>query len=250
MKKKIFLSVVIPAYNEEKSIKGGSLEKVWEYMRKQPYSWEVLVADDGSTDRTAELAEKYTKTHKGFVVLREPHRGKGGIVIAGSLAAKGEIILFMDMDQATPIKHIEDFLPKFKAGADVVIGRRSGRKGAPLVRKMMAFGFVVIRSIFLRLPFPDTQCGFKAFRRKAARSVFSQMNSFLEKKNVKGAAVQAGFDLELLFLARKRGYKIADVVVEWNYGERRQVNPVKDSLEALKDIFRIRLNMLLGRYDL
>ena len=180
--------------------------------------------------------------------MKEPHRGKGGTVIAGSLSAKGDIVLFTDMDQSTPIKHIDDFLPKFENGADVVIGKRTGRRGAPVIRKLMAFGFAMIRTVILRLPFSDTQCGFKAFRREAAQEVFGKMKSFLEKKNVKGASVQAGFDIELLYIARKMGYKIVDVPVSWDYGERRQVSAVKDSLEALKDILRIRMKALSGKY--
>lgn len=242
------LSLVIPAYNEEASIKSGSLQKVWDYMKKQTYSWEVLIVDDGSTDKTVELAKRSIRDKKGFRVLEEPHRGKGGTVIAGSMAAKGEVVLFSDMDQSTPITHIADFLPKFEGGADVVIGKRTGRKGAPMIRKLMAFGFAMIRTIVLRLPFSDTQCGFKAFRREAAREVFGKMKSFLEKTNVKGASVQAGFDIELLYVARKMGYKIVEVPVSWDYGERRQVSAVKDSLDALRDILRIRMNALSGKY--
>jgi len=242
------LSVVIPAYNEAESIRHGSLQKVWDYMKKQTYSWEVLIVDDGSTDKTVELAKRNIKDKKGFRVLEEPHRGKGGTVIAGSMAAKGEIVLFSDMDQSTPITHIADFLPEFDSGADVVIGKRTGRKGAPLVRKLMALGFAMIRTVVLRLPFADTQCGFKAFRRGAARKVFGKMRVFLERTNVKGASVQAGFDIELLYIARKIGYKIVDVPVSWDYGERRQVSAVKDSLDALKDILRIRVNALSGKY--
>lgn len=246
--KEIYLSVVIPAYNEERSIKSGSLDIVYQYLKGQDYTWEVVVADDGSTDGTVDLVKEFVSGKAGFRVLEEPHRGKGGTVIAGMLAARGEIILFTDMDQSTPIKQVEDFLVEFRRGADVVIGRRKGRKGAPMVRKVMAFGFAMIRTVVLRLPFADTQCGFKAFRKEAAEDIFGQMRSYIDRRDVKGAAVQAGFDIELLFIARKKGYKIVDVEVEWNYGERRKVNPMKDSIEALRDIVRIRVSAMRGKY--
>ena len=107
------LSVVIPAYNEEASIKKDSLEKVWNFLKRQKYAWEVIIVNDASTDETLDLCLRFTKKHRGFKVLDEPHRGKGGSVIAGMLRAGGEIILFCDMDQATPIEEFEKFTPKF-----------------------------------------------------------------------------------------------------------------------------------------
>lgn len=244
----VFLSVVIPAYNEEKSIGAASLEKVEEYLRKRKYSWEVLVVDDGSTDKTVELAESYARKDPNFRILAEPHRGKGGTVIAGMLAAKGEIILFTDMDQATPIEELAKILPKFEEGYEVVIGSRSGREGAPLVRKLMAMVFSLLRKIILGLPHKDTQCGFKAFKKEAAKAIFKKLKVFAGKK-VRGAAVTAGFDLEVLYIARKLGFRVAEVPVAWNYGERKKVNPVRDSLDAVKDILKVRVNSFLGKYN-
>jgi dolichyl-phosphate beta-glucosyltransferase len=249
MGKKIYLSVVIPAYNEEESIKNGVLEKVYGFLSKQNLSWDLTIVDDGSTDKTVKLIEKFIKNHKNVKLQKEPHRGKGGTVIAGMLSAKGETILFTDMDQATPITEILKFLPKFREGVDVVIGSRTGRAGAPLVRKVMAFGFVIVRTVILRLPFKDTQCGFKALKRKAAKDIFKRMEIFSEKR-AKGAAVTAGFDIEFLYIARKLGYKIAEVPVAWNYGERKKVNPLRDSIDATKDILKIRINSILGKYNI
>src|SRR5690554_6501215 len=110
--KPVYLSVVIPAYNEEDNLRGGVLDQVYNYLKNQDYSWEVLIVDDGSKDETAQLAQAYAKKHSGFVVYEEPHRGKAGTVIAGMLHAKGEIVLFTDMDQATPIKEVEKILPR------------------------------------------------------------------------------------------------------------------------------------------
>lgn len=240
---------MIPAYNEEENIKSGALGQVDDYLKRQKYSWEALVVNDGSTDKTSELARDFAKRHRGFSVLNEPHRGKAGTVIAGMLKARGDIVLFADMDQATPIDQIEKFLPEFDRGADVVIGSRRGRKGAPLLRKIMAFGFVVLRTMVLRLPYRDTQTGFKAFTRDAAQEVFRRMKIFTEKQRVKGAAVNAGFDLEMLYIARKLGLKVAEAEVTWEHKGTFRVSPVKDSLRGLRDLVKVRLNAAKGRYN-
>lgn len=243
------LSVVIPAYNEERTIKNGSLDVVWNYLNKQKYSWEIIVVDDASTDKTLGLCRDFAKSHKNTTVLAESHRGKGGSVIAGMLKASGDIIIFADMDQATPINQIEKLLPKFERGFDIAIGSRSGREGAPLIRKAMAYGFSLLRTIILRLPFKDTQCGFKAFKKAAAKSIFNKMRVVNEKTlKGEGASVSAGFDLEVLYIARKLGYKVAEVPVEWHHKETERINPVKDSYEGLRDLLKVRFNALLGKY--
>jgi glycosyltransferase involved in cell wall biosynthesis len=247
---KHFLSVVISAYNEEKSLKAGVLGELAEYLRKVDYPWEVLIVDDGSQDKTAELIEGFAASHKGFRLLREPHRGKGGGVIAGMVKAKGDIVLFTDMDQATPITQLKKVLPKFDAGYDIVIGSRSGREGAPLIRKVMAYGFSALRFLVLRLPYKDTQCGFKAFNKKATTEIFKRMKIFSEKMRAQGASVTAGFDLEILYLARKLGLRVAEVPVEWHHKEGTKVNPLKDSWEGFRDLMRVRINALAGKYKL
>ena len=248
--KKPYLSVIIPAYNEHGNLKRGVLSSVWDYLKEQKYTWEVLIVDDGSDDDTATQAQLFSKKHKGFRVLKEPHRGKGGTVIAGVLASKGETILFTDMDQATPLDQVEKILPKLKMGYDVIIGSRSGREGAPIIRKTMAFGFSLLRTIILRLPYRDTQCGFKIFKKKAAREIFNKLNIFTQKSEAIGPSVSAGFDLEVLYIARKLGLKVAEVPVEWHHQEGTRVNPIKDSWEGLRDLMRVRVNALLGRYKI
>lgn len=241
------LSIVIPAYNEEKNLKTGVLDDVAAYLKKQKYSWEVLLVDDGSTDNTHDLLKKFATNHRGFMALREPHRGKAGAVIAGMLHAQGEIILFTDMDQATPIDQIEKLLPKF-ADSDIVIGVRSGREGAPIVRKIMAFGFTVLRTLILRLPYKDTQCGFKAFTHNASTEIFKRLKVFKDQQVVKGAAVTAGFDLEILYIARKLGLKVSEAPVVWHHKGTVRVNPVKDSIAGLRDLLKVRWNAILGKY--
>jgi len=243
------LSVVIPAYNEEKTIKNGSLLEVWNYLNKLRYQWEVIVADDASTDKTLFLSREFAKRHNGVRILAEPHRGKGGSVIAGMFQASGDVVLFCDMDQATPITEFAKFLPKF-VDHDIVIGSRSGRQGAPFIRKAMAYGFTILRNIVLRLPYRDTQCGFKAFKSQAAKKIFSRMKVVNEKAVAHEAAVTAGFDLEILYLARKLGFKVAEVPVAWHHKETERINPVKDSWEGLRDLVKVRINALLGRYKI
>ncbi len=245
---KIKLSVIIPAYNEEKNINKGVLLDIWNYLKKQEYTWEVIFVDDKSTDATLSLLRKFSEEHLGFLVLAEPHRGKGGSVIAGILKAEGDIVLFTDMDQATPLKEVEKFLPKFENGYDIVIGSRKGRKGAPLVRRIMAYGFSVLRVVILGLPYKDTQCGFKAFTRKAAQKIFSRLKVFSDKEVSKGSHVTAGFDLEVLYIARKLKLKTVEVTVNWEHRETERINPVKDSLEGLKDLLKVRINAFKGVY--
>lgn len=244
----IKLSVVIPAYNEEKNLKQGALGQVIEYFGKQDYPYEVLIVDDGSLDHTVELLEQQTKGLSSFKILRSPHGGKAVTVMTGMLSSVGDIVVFTDMDQATPIDEVEKLLPKFKEGFDIVIGSREGRKGAPLARKLMAWGWSLLRGVVLGLPFKDTQCGFKAFNRKAIEDVFPDMLDSWQNMKSSGAAVNAGFDVETLFLARKRGLKIAEVLIVWRHVESMRVQAINDSIQALKDMLRIRLNDLKGKY--
>lgn len=246
-----YLSLVIPAYNEEANIKRGVLELVNDYLIKQKYTWEVLIIDDGSKDQTVKLINSFIAKHKGFELYVEPHRGKGGTVIAGMLKASGQIVVFDDMDQATPINQLERVITKIESGFDITIGSRSGRKGANIVRKTMAFGFMLLRTLILRLPFKDTQCGFKAFKSQVVKPIFEKMKIFNEKQKVSGSSVTAGFDLELLYIARKLGFKISEVPVEWEEkGDRGTsgVNPIKDSWEGLRDLIKVRINAFQGKY--
>lgn len=244
----MFLSVIIPAYNESKNIKAGLLKQVPQYLQKQNYTWEVVIVDDGSTDDTLALAQQFAKKYKNIRVQSEPHRGKAGTVIAGMLKAKGDAVLFTDTDQATPINQLENLLPKLDEGYDIVIGSRTGRKGAPLVRKMMAFGFIILRTMILRLPFRDTQCGFKLFSKKASQTIFEKMKKLRGEETIKGYTVTAGFDLEMLYLARKMGFKVAEVGVKWEDSGKGQVNPIKDSWIGFKGLMQVRINSLMGKY--
>lgn len=243
------LSVVIPSYNEAVNIKSGSLDEVYQYLKKQDYSYEVIVVDDGSTDETSLLVASFIRGKPGFRLVENSHHGKAISVMTGMLKASGDIVVFTDMDQATPIDQIEKFFPKFDAGFDVVIGLRYGRRGAPLIRKISAWGFATLRNLILGLPFIDTQCGFKAFNQKAISLIFPKMLEIWQKSRVSGAAVNAGFDVEALYLAKKYQLQIAEVPVSWHYVGTERVQLVRDAFEAMKDMVRIKISDLKNHYD-
>jgi glycosyltransferase involved in cell wall biosynthesis len=232
------------------NLQKGVLDKVSHFLSKQNYSFEVIIVDDGSNDGSAEFVEQFAREDKKFRIVKGSHSGKAGAVTAGVLASKGEWVLFTDMDQATPIEEIDKLL-QFTDKYDIVIGSRSAtRKGAPWTRALMAKGMIVLRSLVVGLSdLNDTQCGFKLFRKDVGHELFSKLEKFHSGyKKISGSSVKAGFDVELLFLAEKRGYKIKEVSVNWLYVESRRVSPIKDSVEAVQDLIRIRANELSGKY--
>jgi len=246
----IYLSVVIPSYNEMTNLRKGVLDKVEHFLSKQKYRWEVIIVDDGSKDGSIEFTEGFIKDNSNFKLIKNSHSGKAGAVTSGMLAALGEYVLFMDMDQATPIEEVDKLLP-FVGEHDVVIGSRgSKRQGDPWTRLLMARGMIVLRSLIVGIRgISDTQCGFKLFKKKASDDLFSKLERFHHGyKTISGSSVKAGFDVELLFLAQKLGYKIKEVPVEWLYVESRRVSPVRDSIEAVEDLLIIKMNDFSGKY--
>ncbi len=244
------LSIIIPAYNEEKNLRKGVLDEVKEFFtdENKAFDYEIIVVDDGSADKTKEIIQKEYLHFPEIKLIENLHGGKANTVMTGMLRASGDIILFTDMDQATPINQLEKFLPKFAGGYDIVIGSRKGRKGAPLIRKLSAWGFAVLRGVILGLPFKDTQCGFKAFSKESVDKIIPKIKNEWGVVHFKGGAVNAGFDVELLYLAKKYGFNIAEVGVEWNYVDTERVQVVKDAMAAIYDMFRIRWNDLMGKY--
>lgn len=240
-----YLSVIIPAYNEEDNLRRGSLDVVLDYLKIQKFSWEVIVVNDGSTDDTANLLKKYV-----VKVISNSHQGKAATVIAGALAAKGQIILFSDMDQATPITETASILAKFKQGYHIVIGSRANRQGAPLYRQILAYGMIILRTLILRLPFRDTQCGFKAFSRAAGQKIFTIMLQVRPPHPITGPAVDPGFDVELLYLGRKLDFKICEVPVSWHYQETKRVRFLSDAIAGLTGLLMVRLRSLTNSYNL
>ena len=233
------------------NLQKGVLDKVEHFLGKQKYSWEVLIVDDGSNDGSQEFVEDFAKDNPRFKLIKNPHLGKAGAVTKGMLEANGEYRLFTDMDQATPIEELDKLLPFLNKDYDIVIGSRSTqRKGAPFTRAIMAKGMILLRTIIVGISeIKDTQCGFKIFSEKSAQELFSKLQTFHHGfKQISGSAVKAGFDVELLFLAEKMGFKIKEVSVNWLYVESRRVSPIMDSISAFEDLIRIRLNDLAGKY--
>lgn len=242
------LSVVMPCYNESENIKKGVLEAASSYLTSQSLPYEVLIVDDGSTDASRRLIRTFIKTHPQFRLLTNKHQGKAKAVSTGVLESSGTYILFADFDQATPLSEIEKLLPFFDS-FDIVIGsRHDQRQGAPLSRRIMARGFMLLRNIILGVGVADTQCGFKAFKKKAAHTLFKKLRLYRDLKEVSGSSVTAGFDVELLFLARQMGFSVKEVPVEWHYVETRRVSPLRDSWEGLRDLIRIKIHDIRGIY--
>ena len=247
-----FLSVVVPAYNEERRLP-QTLQTIADYLARQSYASELIVVDDGSVDQTAQLVETFCATHPNVKLIRNDHRGKGYAVRTGMLAAKGHIVLFSDADLSTPIEEIAEMLPWFERGYGVVIGSREG-KGArrikePFYRHLMGRAFNLIVRLLTVRGIDDTQCGFKAFRDDVARDVFSRMKLYGENAKRVTDAMVTGFDVEVLYLAQKAGIKIKEVPVEWRYGNETKVNPLKDSWRNFRDVVMVRWNDLRGKYN-
>lgn len=245
------LSVVVPAYNEQQRLP-QTLANIFAYLDRQPFSSEVIVADDGSEDDTAAIVEQLAARHPTLHLLRLDHRGKGFTVRAGALTAQGEHVLLCDADLAVPIKDWERLRRFLDAGYDVAIGSREGlgarREGEPWYRHIMGRVFnLIVRTVAVS-GIQDTQCGFKALRREAAQDLFQQVKIYgANAPRVRGAAVTA-YDVELLYLARRRGYQIAEVPVPWRYGTETKVNPLRDSWRNLLDVMRVRWYALRGMY--
>lgn len=251
MRSDIQVSLVVPCYNEVANLQKGVLDKIGNYVAKNKQFKEVIIVDDGSTDDSKEIIKKYVKTFPKFRMVENAHQGKAFAVITGFQKAEGNQVMFSDIDLATPIEEAEKLINEYKKGNDIVIGSRtSSRDGAPLTRKIMAFGLIMLRGIFLGLwGFKDTQCGFKLFDRKAALEIIAKQQVFKNGKTIKGSSVSAGFDLELLFLARKLGYSIKEVTVVWRHVETKNVNFIRDSIETLMDMMKIRMNHISGAYN-
>ena len=167
-----YLSIVIPAYNESINFRAKVLNPVVKYLVKQKYSWEVLFVDDGSTDKTHILLEEFCQKHNGFRLIKIEHGGKASAVTAGVLAASGQVILFTDFDQSTPIYEVSKFITRHQQGGDVVTGIRTKTQNDTWVRKIRSWAFVKLVNIIALPEIRDSQCGFKSFTSEAAQKIF------------------------------------------------------------------------------
>src|SRR3990167_8470652 len=230
------ISIIIPAFNEEKRI-GASLEKLASFLKTRKEDFEILIVDDASTDNTGKVVETFKPKTPNLRVLRlekSPYAGKGLAVNRGTLAAKGSIVIFTDADFSTPIGEIDKLLEKIKSGYDIAIGSRAldrslvKKRQSPL-RELMGRVFNVLVRLLVVPGIVDTQCGFKAFDMAACKILFENERIF-----------DFGFDVELLFLARKRGLKIAEVPVYCHNDPASRVHPIKDAFSMFLDLLKIR----------
>lgn len=232
---KPLLSIVIPCYNEEKRLP-STMKQILRYLEGFPYRYEILIADDGSRDSTIQLGREWGKTNPRIRVIEAPkNMGKGAATRRGMLAATGKYRLFTDADNSTPIEEVEKLMAHMKRKrAQVAIGSRALAESdleqrQPWHRELMGRVFNVVVQQLAVPGIQDTQCGFKLFTETAAKRLFTQ-------QKLEGFS----FDVELLYLARKNGYKIAEVPIRWINNEESKVSPVKDSIRVFRDVMTIR----------
>lgn len=249
------LTLVVPAYNEAESVRAGRLDDVVAWRDAHVPTAEILVVDDGSADATAEAARDVL-VQAADRVLTIPHGGKAAAIAAGFRSAQGDAVLFTDMDQATPIHHAADLLHALDAGADVAIGSRGLRRtGAPLGRRVLSLGQLALRALLLGMPLRDTQCGFKAFRRPVALALLDGLRVYSPAgaapgvgDALRGPSVTSGFDVELLYVARRRGYRVAEVPVRWHYADTRRVDLRRDAWRGVRDLVGVATARVRGAY--
>lgn len=238
----IYLSVVIPAYNEAKRI-GATLGKIHEYLLTKDYRHEIIVVDDGSTDDTRRLVKEIARQIPPIRLLENGvNRGKGYSVRTGVFNSRGEVILFSDTDLSTPIQEIDKLAAWLGMGYDIAIGSRALPESEilvrqPWLRQSMGKVFNMLVQLLTVSGIKDTQCGFKLFKKEAASVLF-------EKQTIAGF----GFDVEILFMASKIGYRIKEVPVKWINSPCSRVHILKDSVAMFSDLVRIRIRYLMGRY--
>ena len=236
-------SIVIPAYNESERI-ALTLERVLTHVRERNWNAEILVVNDGSSDNTADIVRRFAEQHGHLALIENPgNRGKGYSVRNGMLHASGEVVLFSDADLSSPIEEADKLFAALTAGADVAIGSRWLRtelktQRQPLHRQLLGRVFNLLLRVVLGLHYRDTQCGFKAFTRRATHLIFPLQH--IERW---------GFDPEILFLAHKFGLKVQEEPVQWAHREGTRINPVRDGLRMFLEMLKIRWFSISGKYD-
>lgn len=237
-----FLSIIIPAYNEENRLP-ATLEKIFAFLESQPYEAEVVVVENGSRDRTYEVACGYAGRFPGLRVLQSKERGKGRAVCMGMRAATGQYRFMADADLSMPIEELSRFLPPALNNFDIAIASREGpgavRYNEPEYRHMVGRGYNLLIRILALPGLHDTQCGFKCIRGDIVSTLF-------ERQTLTGFS----FDVEILFIARKLGYRIVELGIPWYFNPESKVHVVRDSIHMGLDLLKIRLNSLRGKYAL
>ena len=256
MNKNIYLSVIVPSYNETENLQRGVLGQVRDYLEKQTYLWEVIVSDDGSVPEAKNLARGFCEKNKGFAFLENKHGGKIFAVWSGVQKAKGEVVLLTDMDQSTPISEIEKILPYYQENYDIVIGSRgTDRKNYSLLRRVGSVIFKLFRQSLVLPKIIDTQAGFKSFKLEVGLKVFPKLQIIRQGNiGVKGWSV-GSWDAEFLFIADKLGFKIKEVPILWENRDMATDTKkssgskyLRESVEMVEQTLRVRFNDLKGYY--
>ena len=236
-----FLSIIIPAYNEENRLP-SSLEQVFRFLEKQSYSAEVFVVENGSTDKTFEIASSFAQKHNNLRVIHNEQRGKGGAVLRGVREAQGEYVFICDADLSMPVEEINKFLPPTLTDFDIAIGSReapgSVRYKEPYYRHLTGRVFNTLIRLMVLPKLQDTQCGFKCMRAVVARDIF-------RFQTLTGWA----FDVELLYIAHRREYRIREIPIHWHFNADSKVRVLRDSWRMFVDLLVIRRNARRGLYD-
>ncbi len=250
---KLNLSIIIPCYNEEANLELGVLHQVHKYLEEKKLEYEVIISDDGSTDKSREIIKREIKNFKKFKLLENIHGGKPVALLSGLGDAKGDWVLFTDMDQSTPITELDKLLP-FTKDYSVVIGSRGlSRNNFSLYRQLGSVAFLTFRRLLILPEIKDTQCGFKLFKKEELAKSFPELEFFKVKQRVTGWKVSS-YDVELLHILKKHGSRIKEVVVAWHdrdesIGKGGGVSRyLRESKEMFMQILRVKMNDLKGMY--
>lgn len=235
------LSLIIPAYNEAERLP-RTLPAVIDFVERQPFQSEVIIINNNSHDDTAAIAQEFAAQYPFIRVLDEMTQGKGAAVRTGMMAARGDFLFMADADFSMPVEEVSKFLPPALSDYDVAIGSREAagamRYNEPAYRHLMGRVFNFYVKVLAIPGFEDTQCGFKCFRREAAMDI-------LPYQTIDGWA----FDVELLFIALQRGYRVVEIPVDWYYGANSRISPVRDTINMIREVLHIRANGWNGRYS-
>lgn len=234
-----FLSIIIPAYNEQNRLP-GTLEQIFRFLEQQSYTSEVIVVENGSTDRTYEVAKKFAERHKNLSVFQS-QKGKGAAVQRGMLEAKGDFRFMCDADLSMPVEEIVQFLPPDLQNFDIAIASREARESVrynePSYRHWGGRGINFLIQMLILPGLNDTQCGFKCFRAEVAEDLF-------RRQTMDGWS----FDIEVLYIARRHGYRIVEIPIHWYHFSDSKVSALRDAMRMIRDIFSIHANARRGLY--
>jgi glycosyltransferase involved in cell wall biosynthesis len=248
IEKQPILSIIVPAYNEEKRLP-TTLERLAGFTAQFNAPCELLVVDDGSRDSTRDIVRSAMHRYDTLRLIENPHSGKAYTVRTGLLQARGLYALHADADLSTPPEEFTKLVDALKAGYDIAIGSRAGRPGAPWYRLLMSNTWRILVSLVVVRGFRDTQCGFKAYRTVVARRVLEYTQLYnTPAQSLTTASVAAAADVEVLYIARKLGYRITEVPLAWQHADESKIRPMQDSMRAFGELLRIRWYALTGAY--